>query len=101
MGAPLRFTPIGVAASAGRLGAGSGSGSGARIPLTPETHAALVQYHGPGSGGGAGMQGMDAAQEYSVQAAGVTRWRYAVAIVVLMVIFVVLPMLLLKMLGLL
>ena len=102
MGAPLRFTPIGAAASAERLGVTSGMGSGARIPINPETHAALVQYHGAGAGGGAGMQGMDAGgQEYSVQTAGVTRQRYAVAIATLLVIFVFLPFMLLKMLGLL
>ena len=99
MGAPLRFTPIGAAASAGRLGAGSGIGS-TQIPLNPEMQAALGQYHGPGSGGGAGMQGMDAGQEWSAQSS-VTRRRYGVAIVALMVIFVVGPVVLLKMLGLL
>ncbi len=103
MGAPLRFTPIGAVASAGRLGASSsgGLGGGARIPINPETHAALVQYHGEGSGGGAGMQGMDATQEYSRQPVGVTRRRYAVTIVALMALFVILPIVLLKVLGLL
>ena len=102
MAAPLRFTPVGVAASAGRIGSGPGMGSGARVALTPETQAALVQshYHGPGSGGGAGMHGMDAGQDYSVQTAGVSPRRYAIAIVVLVATFIFLPVMLLKMLGL-
>eukprot|EP01043_Picozoa_sp_COSAG02_P014218 COSAG02_NODE_582_length_20017_cov_26.599608_12_plen_162_part_00 len=101
MGAPLRFTPIGAVASAGRLGASSSGLGGARIPINPETQAALVQYHGAGSGGGTGMQGMDAGQEYSRQSVGVTRRRYAITIVALMALFVILPAVLLKMLGLL
>lgn len=104
MGAPLRFTPVGAVAAAGRAGAGAGmGGGGARIPLHPDTHAALIsgQYRGAGSGGGAGMEGMDAdAQAYGIQQ-GVSRRRYAVAIAVLVAIFVVLPVALLKTLGLL
>ena len=101
MGAPLRFTPIGAATSAGHhLGVASGMGGGTRVPINPETHAALVQYHGPGSGGGAGMQGMDATgQEYTEQTAGVTWRRYVAVIFALLLIFVALPIVLLKMLG--
>ena len=47
------------------------------------------------------MQGMDATQEYSRQPVGVTRRRYAVTIVALMALFVILPIVLLKVLGLL
>jgi hypothetical protein len=105
MGAPLRFTPVGAVAAAGRAGAGAGmGGGGARIPLHPDTHAALIsgQYRGAGSGGGAGMEGMDAdAQAYGMQQGGVSRRRYAVAIAALVAIFVVLPVALLKTLGLL
>lgn len=46
------------------------------------------------------MQGMDASsQEYTMQTAGVTRRRYAAVIFALLLIFVVLPIVLLKMLG--
>ena len=46
------------------------------------------------------MQGMDATgQEYAEQTDGVTRRRYVAVIFALLLIFVVLPIVLLKMLG--
>ena len=96
--APLKLTPVGVTvAAASRAGGGGANlGRAASIPLHPATHEAILgEYRGDGSGGAAGS---DFGEPYA-RGGKVPTGRYAVAVLVLVVIFVVLPAALLKSLG--